>query len=158
MGDYIRLPSGEQLKLGTCGDFRYVRLDEARGLLLDLTRRAARHAHDTDLASALDSAWVFTWRFPWPHEDGATVEDIQARSMFETGPVPLLVPVKIARKLTHDELVTHVTRKGGGYGVNVRHHCPNSPEVTRRMSLPGYYVDVHAEGVTEAGAPFTLFT
>ena len=58
MGEYIRLPNGEQLKLGTCGDWRYVRLEEARGLLLEQTRRASRHPHDTDLAHALTGRTV----------------------------------------------------------------------------------------------------
>jgi hypothetical protein len=156
MGEYIRLPDGEQLKLGTCGDWRYVRLAEARGLLLDLTRKASRHPHDTDLAHALGSAWVWTWRFPWPWEDGASVDDIDRRNMFEAGPFPLLIPVKIARRLEHDHVVSHVTRKGGGYGVNVWHRCPNAQDTGKRSTTPGVYFDVHCERETEGGDLFTV--
>lgn len=59
MGEYAYL-NGERIKLGTCEDLMYLRLEDA-------PRLEVRGSGDTDPTRHLD---VFRFRFPFPDEDG----------------------------------------------------------------------------------------
>jgi len=100
MGDYLKLKNGDQVKIGTCGDNRYMRREEAeRFKHLD---QGGEVQGNLDYLEAL-------WRFPFPKEDGSTLGQIAERNMFDT--LTFTVP-KEALPTHHDQICIHIKAKG----------------------------------------------
>ncbi len=115
MGEYIG-----RLKIGVVDDLRYVRREECAGLHQDTPSK--------DGAAALSNP-ASLWRFPWPDEDGAAPEEIDARDMFRTYTRSLEGPP--IEGIDHGDgsrfgrgVTVHIQAEGGGYGFNVMLPCP----------------------------------
>jgi len=139
MGEYATI-QGTELKLGTMDDFRYVRHDEVEKW----------HGEGSaDLAEYLaDESTLY--RFPFPWEDGQSVDQAAQRNMFE--------PVIVLRSPQFEGLEHHPVCKGfsfpgGGYNVNLYVPCPftlreqgpQAGNTTLCSSLPEFHLRVYGE-------------
>lgn len=147
----LRLPDGRRLALGGPGDLLRVRFDECRGALLDAFYDAPWHPGETHLRLTMRNPDLWRFRFPWPGEDGACLDEIAKREPDYRAPTPLFVPMELARGLEHDHLFLRASRWDGSFEVRVRVPCPHL------RARNGIHVDVAWEEIGEQGRPFTVF-
>ncbi|HUV51635.1 MAG TPA: hypothetical protein VMW64_00995 [Dehalococcoidia bacterium] len=147
MGDYLKLKNGDSIKIGTCGDNQYMRHDEAlRFWHLDVSDQM------TGNLKYLDALW----RFPYPQEDHATLEDICRRSMFYT--TTFTVP-KECLSQDHDEICVHVqAQNDNGWGINRLIPCPLSKDdKVYGANVASPIVQIYGERYDSEGHPRTIF-
>ena len=146
MGDYARI-NGVQYKIGTAGDNRYMRRDEALALLpLD---EGDEIRGNLEYEAAL-------WRFPFPQEDGTSLDAIGNRSMFDTQ--TFLVPPELLPS-EHEPICVHVKAQDTlAYGVNRLLPCPLSKEDSvYEQNVPSPIVQIYGERYTGKGQGRTIF-
>lgn len=147
MGDYMRLSDGSQVKIGTAGDNRYMRHDEALQFLpLD---------HSSELQGNLEFFGA-DWRFPYPAEDDQDLEHVDKRSMFDIEVFTLpreLLPEK------HDDVCVQIGSVARlSYGINRVLPCPLSKDdkqYGQNVATP--IVAIYSERYDAAGNPRTVF-
>ncbi len=146
MGDYAWI-NGVQYKIGTCGDNRYMRRDEALALLPFDEGDEIRGNLEYEAA---------LWRFPFPQEDGAGLEAIGKRNMFDTQTFtapPELLPSE------HEPICVHVKAQDTlAYGVNRLLPCPLSKEDrVYGQNVPSPIVQIYGERCNKKGQGRTIF-
>lgn len=133
MGEYATIATDDGdykcvAKLGTCDDWRYTRREEAEAW------ESKDAGHQTNVKMTLNESGIL-YRFPFPDEDGQSVEDseFQARDMFRT------VQIRMAKMdgIEHKEMVQSIEPKGGGYHLNVWIPCPRSDAFNLKSSGRG---------------------
>ncbi len=157
VSEQLRLPTGDLLELGDYSEWRRIRLSECRGLLRRLSRFTPCHPYDISLAQRLQSANTNLFRFWWPDEDDASLEDIRRRDPNRIGPRPILIPMRYAEQMEHDDIIVPISRSCGGYTVEHSVKCPYDTKphsMTNRVSI---FVDIFAEGVDEKGGAYSVF-
>jgi hypothetical protein len=146
MGDYVELADGDRIKIGTAGDNRYMRRDEAEFLVL--FDRGGEVRGNLEYQGAL-------WRFPLPNEDNRTLEAIRDCSMFDR--LTFTVPRELL-PMEHDSICVHIKGKNGACGINRLLPCPLSPEDTVYGSnVPSPIVDIVGERYDAEGRARTIF-
>lgn len=110
MGEYIKTSSGGNVKLGTCEHLMYVRLDE-----LEQEARENQSAREY-----LDQSCNWIYRFPWPQEDGQSIDQADEREPFDYGQFIFACDDV---EVEHQEIATHISANHS-YGLNVMIPCP----------------------------------
>jgi len=134
LGEYVRLAStGEQLKLGTCERFYWVRRDEVELMVErpEILLPPRSHEHGPRSLKALLSSPDIVYRFSWPDEDLQTLSEAGERNPFRRETISL-ADVQVE----HRPMVVCVQARGGGQGVNARFPCPY--ELARRHPSAGF--------------------
>lgn len=147
MGEYIRI-KGDQIKLGTCDDLRYVTRREAQYL----GSQADKDCDYFALAYLLRSPAVW-WRFPADEVAAPfTVERIKATAHArELKPHPwcFTVPPEAVDGVEHHDLC-HST--GSAFNVNVFIPCPGAVRKgkdrypLKTSGIPGHIITVGGQG------------
>ena len=116
MGEYVKLPNGEDVKLGTCENLYYITFETAKRLL-PICRQLEGNFPPEEY---LNPAHGWRYRFPFPNEDNIEIyngNDFE-RAAIITAPEGFDIE-------DHDPIYHHCTAKGGyGYQVNVKLECP----------------------------------
>ncbi len=155
MSESLRLPDGSLLPLGDFGAWTLVRFEACQGILLELTRRSSRHRGDVDMRLRLEMPDLVLYRFPFPDEDGAGLEELRQRQP-RRPPHPVFVPWQFAATLKHDKVPVRVTRACGGYGVDQETTCPNTAWANPEFDQRGILLDILGERVTEHTQAMTV--
>lgn len=145
MGEYVRLAStGEQLKLGTCERFYWVRRDEVELMARqpEVLLPPGSHEHGPRSLKALLSTPHIVYRFSWPDEDLQLLSEAGERNPFRREELSVADV-----EMEHRDMTVCVQAKGGGHGVNVRVPCPYS--LARRKPFTGF-VETERPGPREA--------
>ncbi|GEM_PF-4317733 len=147
MGDYLHLRDGTQAKIGTAGDDRYMRHDEALRLLaLDV---------GGELRGNLSYVGAL-WRFPYPHEDADGPPEIAKRDMFHT--VSFVLPLRDLLHAGHKSICVPLYAEGGGFGINRLIPCPLSAEdVVYGANIPSNVVNIYGERYDAGDRARTIF-
>ena len=129
MGEYINY-QGREIKLGTCEDLYYTRLDQLKEARFSMSKMEG----NLDVLEYLNPKNGFRYRFPFPDEDEIP---IGAFTDFEKGLVIQLQPedFSLAEFDHHDKWHSN-SPKGGGYNVNVSMPCPQSKEFSECKHSP----------------------
>lgn len=145
MGDYMRLMNGSQVKIGTAGDNRYMRHDEAlRFLFLD---------QGDQLQGNLDYVGA-DWRFPYPSEDNQELHQVSERCMFDIE--VFAIPFELLPKV-HDKVCVHIESVARlSYGVNRMLPCPLSADDKGGIAASPI-VAIYSERYDAAGNARTVF-
>jgi len=121
MDEYIKY-RGQDIKLGTCVDLYYTRLDqlkEAHGEMEKLGGNLEANAY-------LDAKLGWRYRFPFPDEDNIPIGEFKEYNKsliisLDYDDISLL-------DFDHVEMWKSCSPLGGGYNVNVNFPCPQSKE------------------------------
>jgi hypothetical protein len=147
MGDYLRLENGVTVKIGTAGDDRYMRHDEALQYLA------------LDIGGQIDGNLKYRdalWRFPYPGEDRDGLMEIAQRNMFH------VITFKVSTRLLpddHDPICVSVHAVNDqGFGINRLIPCPLSKDdKVYATNVPSPIVQIYGERYDEAGEARTVF-
>ena len=115
MGEYAKI-NGEQIKLGTLDDWRYVRRDEVERW------QPLASEGGTGMGLAL-AAEEIVWRFPFPWEDNENPEDVHGRTMGKPA-LTVAIPGEIEHQRVTVSMGLNGAGQGGAFNVNVRVPCP----------------------------------
>jgi len=114
MGEYVT-SYGQQVKLGTCEDLYYTRLDQLRD-----------YSPKVDVEEYLNPDNGFRYRFPFPEEDNLTIGNYDN---FDKG---LIISLHIddysLADFEHRDIWTACNIEGS-YNVNIALPCPQSKEL-----------------------------
>jgi len=141
MGEYVKL-DGESYKIGTCESLYYCRYDDLREWIA--AGRATLSDGNEKPAEYLKGAYRF--RFPFPDEDGAEAERIDAYGRdYERG-VTIEAPAELFEEMDHTTLCKWIGPAGiEHYGVNVIIPCPLGPDFDQVQHSPAptlYHLEI----------------
>lgn len=153
MGEYLTDYTGQTvLKLGTMDDMRYVRRSEVESFA------ASGKYPRQDLRYILQDENSL-YRFPFPVEDNATLEQINERNMFKTTEIP--VSKEFIQGLDHGDRYMPLSPVGiqHAYNVNIWIPCPCSKDFNLRKSTNGAFplINIYGERYDSEGNCRTIF-
>jgi len=126
MGEYIRLASGEQIKLGTCEDLYYARFEQVQ-----IAAHSAEKLDGNDNPSAyLEEKYGWRYRFPFPDEDEIPIGHFDK---FDRGYI-VPVPYKFYNEDFDHRDICVSTSVNGSYNVNQYVKCPADKEWVKTCS------------------------
>lgn len=131
MGEYIK-HNGQEIKLGTCEDLYYARLDQLeQAVAVGILEKIGGNLEPSEY---LDPKNGWRYRFPFPEEDRIQIGDFEE---YDKGLVIQLQPEDygIIEGMEHSE-IWHSCNVKHAYNVNIAHPCSQSPEFETTKHSP----------------------